>query len=52
MMNLNSGLKAISIAVVTIGVLVALAHGTNLIATLGIGIFALMAIIDIWRDTL
>jgi hypothetical protein len=44
MMNLNSGLKAIAIAIVTIGVLIALAHGTNLIATLGIGAFAIVGI--------
>ena len=44
MMNLNSGLKAIAIAIMTIGVLIALAHGTNLIATLGIGTFAIVGI--------
>ena len=47
MMNLNSGLKAIAVAIVTIGVLVALAYGTNLIAALGIGAFALMCIDDV-----
>ena len=44
MMNLNSGLKAIAMAIVTIGVLAALAYGTNLIATLGIGVYALACI--------